>query len=337
MRALFNIKIISIAAVIFCYSCNKSGEGPASQPPQIKDTVADITSFALNGVNPEIMLTSYSVNIIFADTVTNANNLVANFTLSPGAQATINGVKQVSGITKNDFGSVLFYTVTNSDGFSKRWIVTTSNNDYCKKWGLGNFLKQSLSNDRLYSWYFNQAATGPYSNSNCGPSCATMAIKWYDSTFTGTPQDARDYFSHNTGYWSLHTIADYLDIYKVPNKTISLGSSDNETKNIIKDVLDDHNMLVLPVSTGSIRSYVGTSTDPRCDRYYPESFNHFIVAYGYKEVDNECYFQVMDPWGFNYTNQDGTCKGTNRYYRFEDIFIACNSMDNFALIVYKNN
>jgi len=140
MRALFNIKIISIAAVIFCYSCNKSGEGPASQSLQIKDTVADITSFALNGVNPEIMLTSYSVNIIFADTVTNANNLVANFTLSPGAQATINGVKQVSGITKNDFGSVLFYTVINSDGFSKRWIVTTSNNDYCKKWGLGIFL-----------------------------------------------------------------------------------------------------------------------------------------------------------------------------------------------------
>ena len=328
--------MIAAAMIVICYACKKSGIEQSS-PNAVKDTVADITSFKLESVDPEITLTSYSVNIKFADTITSANNLVAQFTLSPGCEAHINGIIQVSGSTKNNFENALYYEVTNSSGFTKRWLITTTNNDYCHAWALGDFLKQSLSNDRSYTWYFNQSSTGAYSSVNCGPTCATMAIKWADSLFTGLPQNARDYFPNNTGLWGLHTIADYLEVYGVRSKNITLGSTETETKNIIKEQLDQHNILVLQLNTGSIRTYSGPGKDPRCDKYYPETFNHFIITYGYKEVGDEFYFQVMDPWGSNYVNMDGTCKGTNRYYRYEDIFKACNAGDNIELIVYKNN
>jgi hypothetical protein len=325
---------IFITLFLFLLACKKT-LNTSSQDIAGKDTVAEITSFKLVNANPQIDLTSYSVKMNFPDSVTDASNLVASFSLSPGATATINGVAQQSGISKNDFGSPLTYVVTNSSGYSKRWTVTSTNNNYTYNWGLGSFLKQSFTNDRSYSWYVNQSYTGAYSSINCEPSCATMAAKWVDFTFSRTAQQARDYYPQNTSDWGLSTVYNYLAAFNIASKNLILGNSEADTRDSIKKQLDYGNIVILQLQIGSIRTYTGACKNPRCDLYYATSGGfHAIVAYGYKKVDDEFYFQIMDPWGSNYTYPNGTCKGIGRYYRSKDIYGACKGEDNIALIVY---
>jgi hypothetical protein len=58
---------------------------------------------------------------------TDVANLVATFTLSDGASATVSTVDQVSGVTSNDFTSAVTYLVTAEDGIaSQEWTVTVS-------------------------------------------------------------------------------------------------------------------------------------------------------------------------------------------------------------------
>ena len=55
------------------------------------------------------------------------SNLVASFTLSAGATATVNSVQQQSGITANDFSSPVTYTVLAQDlSTSKNWTVNVT-------------------------------------------------------------------------------------------------------------------------------------------------------------------------------------------------------------------
>lgn len=57
---------------------------------------------------------------------TNPNGLVATFSLSPGATATVGSVSQVSGTTANDFTSPVTYTVTAADGSAQNWTATVT-------------------------------------------------------------------------------------------------------------------------------------------------------------------------------------------------------------------
>jgi hypothetical protein len=58
---------------------------------------------------------------------TDVSNLVAEFTLSDGANASVEGTPQVSGDTENDFSMLVTYLVTAEDGVtSNEWEVTVS-------------------------------------------------------------------------------------------------------------------------------------------------------------------------------------------------------------------
>ncbi len=58
---------------------------------------------------------------------TDVSALVATFTLSDGATATVGGTAQVSGTTANDFSSAVTYTVTAADGTTTQdWTVTVT-------------------------------------------------------------------------------------------------------------------------------------------------------------------------------------------------------------------
>lgn len=332
MRSIFYGMGVVVTILSFV-SCSKSNGHPLPKPI-ITDSTADFTSFTIKGMNPQISFAQQSVNLRFPDSVTNAKSLVASFTLTPGIEAFVNGAKQVSDVSTNNFESTLYYTLTNAQGFSKRWVVWSTNNNYSYSWGLGNFVKQSLSNDRSYKWYYNQSGTGPYSDINCGPTCTAMAMKWADSTDTGTPQQVRDYYPQNTGEWGLHAIGDYLADHNFPHYEVTLGDSAEKTKQVLKAELDKGHILILLLSMSNLRPYNGASYDPRVDRYYPEGFNHFLVVYGYKEVDDEFYFQTNDPWGA-YTNKDGTLKEIGHFYRYEDIWAGCFDLGNTALVLSK--
>ena len=70
------------------------------------------------------------------------------FSVSDGAQASINRVVQKSGTGALDFSDVVLYTVSNADYSVKtRWRVVVTNNDYTARYGMGNFLTASWSNN----------------------------------------------------------------------------------------------------------------------------------------------------------------------------------------------
>jgi len=52
--------------------------------------------------------------------------LVATFTLSEGAKATVHGLEQTSGVTVNDFTHPVTYTVEGANGSVESWIVTVT-------------------------------------------------------------------------------------------------------------------------------------------------------------------------------------------------------------------
>jgi hypothetical protein len=67
------------------------------------------------------VLQDITVEVVYG---TDLTNLIASFTLSPNATATVNGVTQNSGSTANNFSSVVTYLVTAGDGITtKLWNV----------------------------------------------------------------------------------------------------------------------------------------------------------------------------------------------------------------------
>ncbi|MFQ5571722.1 MAG: hypothetical protein ACE5G0_18735, partial [Rhodothermales bacterium] len=57
---------------------------------------------------------------------TDVTNLIATFTLSAGASATISGTAQASGVTANDFTNPITYTITAEDSSTSDWTVTVT-------------------------------------------------------------------------------------------------------------------------------------------------------------------------------------------------------------------
>ncbi len=81
-----------------------------------------------NQESSEINSTEETVDIVMP-VGTDLTSLVPDFTLSPGATATVEGVEQVSGTTANDFTNPVIYTVTAEDGTtSADWTVTVTTN-----------------------------------------------------------------------------------------------------------------------------------------------------------------------------------------------------------------
>jgi ABC-type bacteriocin/lantibiotic exporter with double-glycine peptidase domain len=63
---------------------------------------------------------------------------------------------------------------------------------------------------REYEWYIDQNNTGEYSNINCGPTSATMVLKYLDETFDKTVEDARKEIKPEGGSWSNYDIINYI-------------------------------------------------------------------------------------------------------------------------------
>ena len=75
----------------------------------------------------QILITTLHTIGIEVEAGTDVTNLVSTFTLSDGATAKVGPVTQVSGITENDFTSIVTYSVTAEDGTTKQnWTVTVS-------------------------------------------------------------------------------------------------------------------------------------------------------------------------------------------------------------------
>ena len=297
---------------------------------------ADITTYTITGTQSSVNLIPLREHIMvqLPDNVLSGNDLVAGFTLSDGAQARINNTVQVSGVTKNNFTSDIDYVVSAANHTEKKWTVTVTNNDHSYDWGLGHFMNLSVNNNRDYEWYYDQGQTGAASLVNCGPTSVTMAIKWADSGFSKTPADARNTYYENGGWWTTDDINWYLNNYSIPHAIIPLGSSAMLSQKIIRSQLDSNRIIILCIDMNYIRS--SDNTLFRTNKFYSTTPNwgHFFVVKGYQQVDDIFYFQIYDPYSLGLTNSDdGTPKGRNRFYHYEDVFDATYNWWKYAIVI----
>lgn len=197
------------------------------------------------------------------------------------------------------------------------------------QFGLGSNLTESVSNNRDYSWYLDQGNTGPFSDVNCGPSSVTMAIKWFNKSFTLTPQDARAMFRPDGGWWYTNDIINYLNYNTVTNSTIALKDI-----SLLKNELDNGNIVILALDMYYVDLVSNLSY--HVDKFYlaqTKGWGHFIVIKGYKVVDNQIFYEAYDPYSFGKTYADHTLKGIDRYYRSANLDNATNNWWDYAIVV----
>jgi len=320
-----------LIAVITVSSCNKKSD----IPPNI-NVPTNFLAYSIKGWNLPVNISSSnrSVTITFPDSVNNAVNLIANFTVPDNCIATINGVKQISGSSRNNFDAILNYTIT-AGSSSSNWQIISKNNDYTYSWGLGNFLAKNKSNDRNYSWYIDQKNTGFDAVDNCGPTAVTMACLWADSTFLKTPEDARKAYVSNGGWWYTSDIDMYLSDNHIAHSSIVLGSNYINTAQILQKQVDLHQLIILCLDMDLVRY----TDNPyyHIDKFYSTTpnFGHFLIIKGYKVVDDNIFFDVYDPNSWGNVGPDRILRGQDRYYRAEDISNATKNWWPYAFVIAK--
>jgi hypothetical protein len=332
MRTFFLSKnLIVFIILMFLGSCSKKDQGPAGSDAGILNFSLfpgkDVTTIDIPG---------HQVIVRVPDSVSSGKALVAQFSTSPGAVATVNSVTQLSGTTENDFEDDVSYTVTASDKMTKQvWYVRAANNDYSIPWGLGHFIHREVSNNKAYNWYIDQGTSGDYALVNCGPASVTMAIKWADSSFSKTALQARQTYHPEGGWWFTTDIDNYLSNNNTTHAIISLNINADSTRDLIIRQLDHQQIIILCLDMDYVR--LTGRDDYRVDKFYQTSpgWGHFIVLKGYRKIDGKTYFEAYDPYSFGFSNTDHSLKGQNRYYRYEDLAAACLPWWNFAFVIAR--
>jgi hypothetical protein len=304
-----------IVLSIFCFiSCS---EDELVKPPPVPSISFQegLDRVILNGFQSTGTNLTYHWTASTGVTIQNAFQSSAYFKFPPNAGSTIvtltvnDGKKEAS--SQQD---ISFPALTQSRAF-----------------GLGKELTAEHDNTVPYEWYFDQSLTGPASSVNCGPTCVTMATKWFNESFTGTPLDARNTYPMGGGWWYTNNIINYLNGKNVTNWTVPLSNM-----NIVKDEIDEGNLVILCLDMYYVSN--GSSPDYRVDKFYNTNgtgWGHFIIVKGYKIVDNKLFFEIYDPYSFGNKYEDQTLKGKNRYYRSNDLDAATGIWWDYAIVISK--
>jgi D-alanyl-D-alanine carboxypeptidase len=112
-----------LSLLVFMVSCSKSST-PGGRPSAIISFSFDTTG---NPIPVSSQASIQGSNIaLFLPPGTNTNALIATFSIFGRATVTINGVAQLSGVTKNDFSSPVTYTVTPQGTAPQTFTVTVT-------------------------------------------------------------------------------------------------------------------------------------------------------------------------------------------------------------------
>ena len=198
------------------------------------------------------------------------------------------------------------------------WTVKKPKTEMFAEWGLEGTLVSYVSNERSYEWYIDQGSTGPCSGVNCGPASSTMAAHWYDSSFTGTTQDARNEFYNNGGWWYTSDINAYFTNHGIAHSQRSYSSNTEITGQI-----DRGNIVLLCLDMYYIT--YGNVSGKRVNKFYNTSgtgWGHFLLVKGYVQTSSKLYFEVYDPYSMGRKYPDGTPMGKDRYYDSNDILTS---------------
>ncbi len=195
-------------------------------------------------------------------------------------------------------------------------------------WGLGSLETDYRHSDKPYDWYIDQADTGAASGNNCGPSSVTMAIRWYDASFSKTAEDARNW-SHNwrgDGWWYTSDIINYLNLHAIPNITSAFTGADQ-----LSALISEGKLLILCISTAYLAQ--NTRAEERVGRFYSYASGHFLVVKGSRTVSGSLLLEVYDPNNWHAAYADGTPKGRNRHLRASEVAAAIQNWWNYVIVV----
>ena len=200
--------------------------------------------------------------------------------------------------------------------------------DLYDSWGLTGTVVGAKRNPRPYHWYIDQSTTGTYADNNCGPSCVTMATKWYNRTYTKDAAYARSLYRSSGGWWYMSDIRAFLGVQQVPYRFVTLTGVSQ-----LKGEIDAGNIIIVCLDMHPL-SYNSDNAE-RVDKFYttyPE-WGHFLVLYGYVETTDATFFEVCDPNSYGKTYLDGTLKGNGRYYRGSEIYRSASAWSSNICII----
>ena len=322
-----SILTVSESGAYTAAGINVAGEGTLSESKNVT---------ILACIPPPIASFTYVDNLDFFSLTSTSTGTISDY------QWHISGNQQVSLLSPKEKSTALELpsvaasvnvnlTVKNIGGSS-----TASQNialpplTYSRKYGLGKNTESEASNNVNYEWYIDQINTGQHSYVNCGPACATMAIKWSNQYFSKTTEEARYTYLPEGGWWYTNNIIDYLTINRIAHYLTSLTQVSH-----LKKQLDDGNIAILCLDMYYVRNYLEKS-EWHIDKFYftsSKDWGHFIVVKGYKIVDGIVWFEVYDPWSLGVKYNDGNLKGIDRYYRDEDIIQATGVWWKYMIVI----
>ncbi|WP_316827572.1 C39 family peptidase [Pedobacter miscanthi] len=318
-----NFRFSCIALILlFFISCKKETVELSSENKLLTFSVVGQLSA------PIIDETTHKITVTISP-IANISALSCIFSVSSEALVTINNNRQVGNTATANFSMPAVMNITAPNGNTSSWTIVV--NIISEEYGLGKSVIASKSIEKTFKWYFDQAGTGQFSAINCGPTVATMAVKWSDSTFIKTPEDARNTYRATGGWWYTDDIVNYLNKYGINSAYTALP----DNYQTIKKYIDQNYIVILCLDNYYIR--YNTSATEHVDKYYrvnAAASGHFIIVKGYKQVDNQFYFEVYDPWSYGASYTLGNqLKGENRYYRSDDLETATNVWWDYAIIV----
>lgn len=224
----------------------------------------------------------------------------------------------------------------NSNGqiAEKAKLIPIPKSSWYRVYSIGKQIDKYIANNVDYNWYIDQNNTGKYSDINCGPACATMALKWAYPDFSFTVEDARNAYMPNGGWWSTATITQYLKAHNGSYGIIHFN--DSRVNDLIADVeLDNGNIAILCLDIYYVRTQT-KGEEWELDKFYRTQSNnsgHFIIIKGYVTINNQIFFEVYDPWSLGRVNKDGKPLSCDRLYRKDDIVKASNLWWRYAIVI----
>jgi hypothetical protein len=187
-------------------------------------------------------------------------------------------------------------------------------NPNLKTWGMGTSQKGYAHNDQPWDWYIDQGNTGPDSDVNCGPASTAMACKWWDQNTSVTAEGARETYPEGDGWWYTTDVVNYLSLQGITNGYFPV---DQQT---FTNLLAQGNILILCLDMSYITQ--ATNAVERVHAFYSGVTGHFIVAKGYRITSSDLWVECYDPFDLGAAYTDGTPKGRDRHYGWNELSAA---------------
>jgi hypothetical protein len=323
----------SILIILLQVSSCKKDSQPAQQiHAQQNNTSLEkgLMDFSING---ELLAASVDtianiITVIVPDSI-NQHALTVNVTLASEVTAVLNNIS-INSSAVYDFTKPVMLTVTsaNKQRSTSFTIAIETEMQYI---GIDGTLIAKKSLNKNYNYYFDQMDGSEYQSINCAPTVATMAIKWADPTFTGTPAYARSQIPLGGQLWESTDIKIYLNENNVNTAVDTLKNIDS----LVKTNIDNNQLIVFCLYIGIVP--LNDISWQHVSRFYYATGDavHCILVKGYLQTSKTFYLEVYDPLSNNeyYTGLDyDQIKGKDRYYRDSDVYVGAKYFEGTVIV-----